>query len=532
MKKLPLGIQNIREIIQGDYVYVDKTKFVYDLINDAKYYFLSRPRRFGKSLLLDTIYEVFSGDKELFRGLWIYDSGYVFEKHPVIRLDMSNIANSNPQILGEELMTELGKRFALEGVDANFSSPSTVLKNLIEELYKKYDHRVVVLVDEYDKPILDHLDDVETAEANRKVLKAFYGVLKSMDPYLGFIFITGGAKFTKTSIFSELNNLLDITLSKKYANICGVPVSELDGYFSDYIKMLSQQEEFRKYSSLYDEILAWYDGYSWDGKTKLLNPFSLLSFFSQGRFFSFWYASGTPTFLIKLIKSKPESFIMLSNLKISERVLDSFDIYKMGVVPLLFQTGYLTIKDRRYGEAPESYLLSIPNLEVSEALNMNIVAEFTEKEEDITEASYRKIKKSLRAGDLQVMLETLRSLFASVPYQLHIDREAYYHSIFYAVMSVLGFDVDAEVSVSKGRIDAVLELYDTVYVMEFKYNDCAPDAAPEVKQKMFEDALSRGMAQISNVGYQEKYAGTGKKICLAAFAFLGRSDIEMRFELL
>jgi hypothetical protein len=221
LKKLPLGIQNFRKIVDGNYVYVDKTRYIYDLISNASYYFLSRPRRFGKSLLLDTIAEAFSGDRELFKDLWIYDSDYSFEKHPVIRLDMSNIANKTPETLENELTITLKQRVAQEGFDVGFDSPSAIFKTLIEMLHEKYSSRVVVLIDEYDKPILDHLQDTETAEANREVLRGFYGILKSMDPFLRFTFITGVTKFTKTSIFSGLNNLLDITMTTAYSNICG-----------------------------------------------------------------------------------------------------------------------------------------------------------------------------------------------------------------------------------------------------------------------------------------------------------------------
>ena len=528
MKKLPLGIQNFRKIIEGGYVYADKTQYVYSIVNNASYYFLSRPRRFGKSLLLDTICEAFSGDRELFKGLWIYGSDYRFVKHPVIRLDMSNIANDTPEILKDGLRIELAKRVKKEELDFDYNMPSNMFKTLIEELADKYNQRVVVLIDEYDKPILDHLDDIETAEANRKVLRGFYGILKSMDPHLELTFITGVTKFTKTSIFSELNNLLDITMTKEYANICGIAAEDLDKYFSEHMDDLASFDHFKECSDLRHEILAWYDGYSWDGANRVINPFSLLTFFMRKKFESFWYASGTPAFLLKLIKTKPESFLALKNLEISERVLDTFDIHKMGVGPLLFQTGYLTVKEVRRHGVTESYLLKMPNYEVESAFHMNIIAEFTEKDEDVTETAYRRIKKSLKSGDLQNMCDVLKSLFAAIPYQLHIDREAYYHSIFYAVMSVLGFDVDAEVSTAKGRIDAILELEDKIYVMEFKYRDAEPGILPEAKQKLFEKALAEGVKQMTDRGYAKKYESGGKKVCQAVFVFLGRDDIEMR----
>ena len=532
LKKLPLGIQSFRKIIDGSYTYVDKTRYIYDLINGAGYYFLSRPRRFGKSLLLDTIAEAFSGDKELFKGQWIYDSDYAFDKHPVIRLDMSNIANKTPETLENELTIVLKKRASQEGFDFEFNSPSAIFKILIEMLHDKYGQRVVVLIDEYDKPILDHLQDVDTAEANRAVLRGFYGIFKSMDPFLRFTFITGVTKFTKTSIFSWLNNLLDITMTKAYSGICGIPIEDLSKLFSDRIESLSSLDEFKLYDNLHDEILSWYDGYSWDGVTRVLNPFGLFSFFMQERFASFWYASGTPTFLIEILKEKPATFLTLQNLEIRESMLDSFDIRKIGVASLLFQTGYLTVKEILPGYGPPVYKVDIPNNEVRESLYMNIITEFTEQDADTSETAYLRSKEALRTGDLQKLLDILKGLFASIPYQLHIDREAYYHSIFYAVMSVLGFNMDAEVSTSKGRIDAVLELEDKVYVMEFKYDDCEPGAVPEAKQKIFDKALEDGMNQIKAMGYADKFVGNGKNIYQAAFAFLGRDDIEMRVEVL
>ena len=528
MKKLPLGMQGFKEIKEDGYLYIDKTQYVYNLLNEAKYYFLSRPRRFGKSLLLDTIAEVFNGERELFSGLFIYDSDYSFEKHPVLRLDMSNIANETPEILKNELLLELRKRANDEGFDLGVESPSSLFKNLIEALYKKYEKRVVVLIDEYDKPILDRLSNIEVAEANRDVMRGFYGILKSMDPCLRFTFITGITKFTKTSVFSGLNNLRDITLTKKFANICGISADDLSSYFREHIEHLSNLDLFSECASVHDEILSWYDGYSWDGETRVINPFSLLSFFIEEKFSSFWYASGTPKFLLDLIKIRPKGYAGLSTLEIGEWSLDTFDVRRMEVEPLLFQTGYLTVRDIRYNPPPASYLLKIPNYEVRMAFNLHILAEFTDSGATFAESAYRRISESLRIGDLQSILSTMRALFSSIPYQLHIKSEYYYHSIFYAMMTLLGFDIDAEVSASGGRIDAVLEMDDKVYIMEFKYEDCPADATAEDKQMIFEKALNGGIKQINDKGYAKKYEGSNKAIFKAAFAFLGRDDIEMR----
>ena len=531
MRKLPLGIQNFKKIVEGDYVYVDKTQYVYNLINGSSYYFLSRPRRFGKSLLLDTIGEAFSGNRELFKGLWIYDSDYDFAEHPVIRLDMSNISNKTPEILEESILSRLKIVYDEEGFIIEDTIASNAFVRLIILLHKKYNQRVVVLIDEYDKPILDHLTDIETAEKNRQVIRGFYGILKSMDPHLRFTMITGVTKFTKTSIFSELNNLRDITMSEAYAGVCGIPTESLGEYFSDHISNLSEHKRFKQYDSIHDEIVAWYDGYTWDGDSKVINPFSLLNFFADKKFGGYWYASGTPWFLVEMIKKKPESYLALKKLKIRERVLDTFDIRAIELEPLLFQTGYLTVKEVIETRGAPIYVLDIPNYEVRDAFSMQVLSALTGSGDMSTEWAQMEISQALESGDLQKMLDIMRGLFASIPYELHINREAYYHSIFYAAMTLLGFDMDVEVSVSKDRVDAVLELEDKVYIMEFKHESCPPDASAEKKQELFEKALSEGMEQIKSRGYYKKYTGSGKAIYQAAFAFLGRDDIEFRVEL-
>ena len=537
MKKLPLGIQTFKDIINGDYVYIDKTQYIYNLLNEYEFYFLSRPRRFGKSLLIDTVAEIFNGDAELFKGLWIYGSGYSFRKHPIIKLDMSNIPNDTPEILKYALSEELIYRAAKCDILLNGGEPGILFKRLIEKLYATYGERAVVLIDEYDKPILDHIDDIDAAGANGKVLNGFYGVLKSMDPYLRFVFITGVTKFTKTSVFSGLNNLKDITMSESYAGICGIPVNDLDRHFGDYIKLISTRNDAkwreRNYDKVKDGILAWYDGYSWDGETKLLNPFSLLNSLSDQKFKRYWYATGTPTFLINMIKKKPESYLNLKNLEITEEMLDTFEIEKIEPEPLLFQTGYLTVKkaaDSSYAAGPPAYILDIPNHEVRDAFSMQIVSAFTESGDIKAGQAKMQIGAALASGDLQKMLDILRGLFASIPYELHVKEEAYYHSIFYAVMTLLGFDMDVEVSASRGRVDAVLELDDKVYVMEFKYKKCPSDINDEEKKALFESALDEAMKQINDRGYCAKFAGVNKTIYKAAFAFLGRDNIEMRVD--
>ena len=527
MKKLPLGIQNFREIIEENHVYVDKTMYVHKLITEGKSYFLSRPRRFGKSLLLDTIAEVFRGNKELFKGLWIYDSDYDFKSYPVLKLDLSNVDNSTPAVFKKSLINLLRRRARDEGVEIGDETPADSFTDLIEGMYGQYNQKVVVLIDEYDVPILDHITEIETAEANRDILRGIFKALKSLDSHIKFIFFTGVSKFTRTSIFSSLNNVADITMLKKYSDICGIPIGELDYYFGDHIKNLEAKKVFESHFDIRETILAWYDGYSWNSETKLLNPYALLSFFHSEEIKSFWYVSGSPKFLIDLIKKSPESVPKLQNPIISERDMDAVDLANLDITSLLFQTGYLTVSKVVYIRATPAYELEIPNLEVREAFFTSITAGLTENRHDVASGAFRQIDTALSSGDMQTILKVLRSLFSSIPYQLHINAEAYYHSIFYAVMNVLGFKIHAEMSVSMGRIDAVLELGDKVYVFEFKYKHCPPDADEDKKRKLSAKALEIGMKQLKEKGYADKFVGSGKTVYQAVFAFLGRSNVEM-----
>ena len=528
MKKLPLGIQSFREIVEEGHVYVDKTKFIYDIIKNGKCFFLSRPRRFGKSLLLDTIAEVLTGNKDLFKELWIYDSDYNFASHPVVRLDMSNVETRSPDSFSNSLMSRLLDQLEDEGIAYRINTPTDLFYNLVRGLHKKYNQRVVVLIDEYDKPILDHLTKIEIAEVNREILRSFYGILKSLDSCLKFTFFTGVSKFMKASVFSSLNNLHDITMDKQFANICGVPVDDLEHYFGDRINNLANHEDHMTYLDIRDRILAWYDGYTWDTETKLLNPYGLLSFFRSKEFKSYWYVSGSPKFLIDLILAKPEDVPKLQNITISEADMDFINIQSLGIGPLLFQTGYLTVsKIIRFQYQSPEYQLNIPNKEVRETFFRHLTSGLLGRDYDFATEKYRLIHKALYTGDLQCILDMLRSLFAAIPYQLHVNAEAYYHSIFFSIMTVLGFDIDAEVSTSRGRIDASLVLPDRVYVFEFKYVACSPDANENEKRKLTDKALKQGMMQIADRGYADKFAGRGKTIYQAVFAFLGRDNVEM-----
>jgi len=388
----------------------------------------------------------------------------------------------------------------------------------------------VVLVDEYDKPILDQIGDPGKASANREVLRGFYGILKSMDPFLQFTMFTGVSKFGKTSIFSGLDNLHDITLTEEYSNICGIGIEELSTFFGEHIKDASKAKALKDISDLGNEILAWCDGYSWDGETRVINPFSPLSFFKQKRFSSFWFASGSPKFLIDLIEDRLASYLDMENIEISEWSLDVVRLENIPIASLMFQTGYLTIGQVRYDLAEPTYLLRIPNYEVQIAFNMHMLAMLTKSGEEAANKSQIGLQRAFESGDLDKALAVLKSLFASIPYQIHIGQEAYCHSIFYAVLKITGFDIQADVSTARGRVDAILDMEEYVYIIELKYEDCPAGASGETKQKLDSKVLAEGIAKIKKKGYHTKYTGSGKKIILASFAFLGRDNIDMAYE--
>ena len=530
LKKLPIGIQTFRKIIEGGYIYADKTQFIYKLIQNASSVFLSRPRRFGKSLLLDTMAEMFGGDKELFKGLWIYDTDYAFKKHPVIRIDFSCMDTENPEELKESIISRLEFYFTVYGLVSCTNNPVAKFEELIWKLKDKYGERVVVLVDEYDKPVLDHITDFKTADANRQVIKRFFGILKGMDAYLRFTFFTGVSKFTKTSLFSELNNLSDITMAEDYVNICGFTNNDINALFDDHITEIKKLPKFASLpetgeGSLLDNIYKWYDGYSWDGENRVFNPFSLLNFMDKKEILSYWFTSGSPGFLVKLMKQNPDLYLSLDSSTTNEIILDAMDIDKISPVSLMFQTGYLTVRSiKRQEDNFPIYELKIPNDEVRVSFNQYILAGFTETEISSSWNSQQKMLSALKDGEPEKLEGILCGLFASIPYEIHVDTEAYYQSLFYCVMQLIGFNISAEVSTSHGRADGILELPRTVYVMEFKYKK-----GEETDEALHETA-AKAMEQINQRGYANRYSGSAKEVIKIAVGVVGRSGVRVIFE--
>ena len=488
MKKLPIGLQDFGELRRGEFLYVDKTQHLYQLTTEGKYYFLSRPRRFGKSLLVSTLSELFQGNQALFEGLWIHDRWDWSKTHPVLDFRFNK---SGYKVSGLEtfLYEELADRAQAHGITLKKSSYPAQLEELIVGLSKQYG-QVVVLIDEYDKPILDYLHDIPQAKAHREVLKNFYSVLKPLDPHLRFVLLTGVSKFSRVSIFSELNNLKDLTIHSQYATLLGYTQSELEHYFADRIDQLAP--DFGGQEALLTQIKQWYNGYSWDAKHYVYNPFSILSFFDRASFENFWFETGTPTFLVKLLKREQQ--YDFEQVLASAAALGSFELDRLHPLTLLFQTGYLTIQSK---DEDMAYTLVYPNKEVRHSLLQHLLGEYVEESPSDTYIRAKQMKDALRKEDLEAFVEGLNSLFASIPYQIFIaDKEAYYHSITFLALSLMGSFIQVEVSQAKGQPDAVVHLEQVIYVLEFKLDKSAEAA----------------LAQIQEKGYAQPYLGQGKTV--------------------
>ena len=511
MKKLPLGIQTFSKIVNKNCLYIDKTKDIYKLITEEDYVFISRPRRFGKSLLLSTLKEIFSGNKELFRGLYIYDK-IDWDKFPVIHIDFSLIARSNEKVLKASIEDFLDKTAENNKITLKNKFIADKFKELIEEISKSSKRKTIILIDEYDKPIIDHIAAPKTASKNRAILREFYSVLKGCDEYIKFVFITGVSKFSKVSIFSGLNNLFDITIEEGYSSIMGITQEELENYFNDYINFLKKEEKTSR-NKLLRKIKCWYDGYSWDGGKRLYNPFSILNLFKSKKFRNYWFASGTTTFLINLIKEHKCEIPEFEGKEVGDTIFDSYDPENLNIYSLMFQTGYLTIKTIETTDDFIIYTLNYPNKEVRNSFNTYILEAFTENTRDDIEPDIRKLKRALKKDDIEKFITIIKSIFAGIPYNLHMASEGYYHSLFYMILSLMGVKIDMEVLTDKGRIDGVLEFPDKVYIIEFKYGKPGSN---------MEKVLESAVRQIEDKKYYEKFIKEEKKIIFLGAGFVDR----------
>ncbi len=503
VKKLPIGIQTFSEIIRADYLYIDKTKWILNLLNTGKYLFLSRPRRFGKSLLISTLDSIFKGKKELFSGLYIEDR-IEWKEYPVIRIDLSTCQTDTPQNLETSLKEAL--KFIADSYSISLESPlyTGQFKELIRKLSLK--ERTVILIDEYDKPIVDHLTNSELVREMRDVLKNFYSVIKGSDEFIKFVFITGVSKFSQVSIFSGLNNIKDISFSPEFASLLGYTQTELETCFADRILSVAEKNALSRQTVL-DRLRYWYNGYSWDGINRVYNPYSILNFFDRGEFQNFWFETGTPSFLVNYIQANRVSLPEMEKKEVSESVFSAGTPENVQFESLLLQTGYLTVAEIIRSEEGRFFILDYPNEEVRRSFLSHITAMFLENRKSVSEVEplVYHLRNSLLNADLNKFILKLRSLFSSIPYNLHMDAEAYYHSLFYMILKLIGCNINLEVLSSEGRADGILEFSDKIYVIELKL-----------------DKPENAIRQIRNKKYHEPYLGSGKKVYLLGIGYLNR----------
>ncbi len=511
MKRLPIGIQTFSELVdpEENYVYVDKTRDILHLVRSGKYFFLSRPRRFGKSVLISTLYELFRGQKELFKGLYMEDRWDWEKRHPVIKISLGSGDFSTESRFDETLfviLKENADRLDLE-CEQILKMPVSCFRQLIIGSYKKFGQKVVILIDEYDKPILDFITYKERARLNRDKLKAFYGIIKDLDEYIRFVLITGVSKFSKLNLFSGLNNLYDITVDPGFATICGYTHQEVVDAFKDHLDGVDL-----------DKLKEWYNGYNYFGEP-VYNPFDILLFLAKNKEYRpYWWSTGNPSFLIDLLRTQPQYLPDLENCMVDDLVLEAFDVDYIDIAALLWQTGYLTFKDKFEGIDGIEYRLGIPNKEIQISLNKLFLQYLTGLDRELR-TRRKELVKAFLEGDLRLFRDALTALFASIPYNNYANSiiqhyEGYYASVVYAYLASLGFQIIAEDTTSKGRVDMTIILPDKVYVIEFKVNTEPGSALKQIKQK----------------GYYEKYLSNTKKVFLVGIGFDAEEKNIVEFE--
>ena len=502
-RRLPIGIQDFRTVREEDCYYVDKTPLVRRLVDGGRHYFLSRPRRFGKSLLLDTLRSLFECREALFRGLDIHGHWNWSAPHPVVRLSFGGKYN-DPRDLERSIMTQLALVEHAAGVDPARTAGTGPerLQAVLHHLHHASGRQVAVLVDEYDKPILDALHDPELATANRDYLRGFYGIVKDCAEHVRFTFVTGVSMFSKVSLFSGLNNLKDISLDPRYATICGYTEGDLDRVFGPELGGLDR-----------DEIRAWYNGYHWLGGERVYNPYDVLLLLDGREFRPYWFETGSPAFLFRTLVERSVGPMELENRMADMPLVSRFDVDDIGVEALLFQTGYLTIAEERREGFRTFYRLDYPNLEVRTSLNDRFLAYLGRTGREALEDG-RELRALLEANDFAGFADRLRSFLSAIPYQWHATGdlaryEAWYASLLHMCLSALGVDLRVEEASSHGRADMVVLTGGQVFVIEFKMAEGGGDA---------EAALDAALAQMRERGYADRWRNRGEPVHLLGVA--------------
>lgn len=497
--KYPVGIQTFSNIIEGGFKYVDKTALIYQLINDSQYVFLSRPRRFGKSLLLTTIQAYFEGRRELFDGLAMSELEKEWKQYPVILLSLSKYNPNEPESLYAIFDIYFQNHELRYGITDTTGNLSTRFHQIITEAYRQTGEKVVILIDEYDAPLVAHLGEDSRHEEVRNLLKSVYVNIKEMDAYIRFAMLTGVSRFSKVTIFSGLNNLKDITLLPKYNNICGITHQELIDNFEQGISNLAQAMD-TDYEGAITLLKNNYDGYHFTSNlTDIYNPFSLINALDDSRLGSYWFASGTPTFLIKHIRRNPGLLSDIFNRRTTERTLADIDSFKIDPVPLMFQTGYLTIKS--YDKVQNAYRVGIPNREVEEGLFNGLLEANLGDYSTGLDSRLLDIREKFYQGDIDEALRLVQSILADIPYSLTQNKpEIYFENNLYLIFKIIGIRTRAEWQTSRGRIDMLLETPNYIYVMELKLDGTPAEALAQIESREYAIPFSYDGRHIIKVG--------------------------------
>ncbi len=521
MKKLPLGLQTFSKLREENCVYVDKTKHIYQLLQGYCYFF-ARPRRFGKSILCSTLLSLFQGKKELFEDLWITkNTDYTFPVYPVIHIDFGSITVKTPELFTQELVDRLYAIAQKENLlDIEKTSPGTMLQDIMSKLVKKYDNKkVVLIIDEYDRPILHHLTNPDSLQEMQSIIQNFYTCIKAMDQYLQFLFVTGISRFSKTNLFSGFNQIQDISMDPQFAHLVGYTDEELNTTLAEHMNVAANRcklsmEAFKEKTKLY------YNGYRFwenlfeelDGSfdlARVYNPYSMMHNLNNPTFAYYWFESGTPTFLINLLRKNQYPIESFDGVEILPTQLGGFEADHIPLKSLLYQTGYLTIQS----QDPETNILTLtyPNFEVKDAFLQQVLVWLTQLEEVQIFTHARKISFAFRNHDLVVLVDTLKSFYAAIPYTIQLEHEKYYQTIFYTILKLLGIDIQVEVATNIGRIDAVVKTEKFIYIIEFKLNADASKALEQIKTKKYFEQYQQDSRPITLIGItfstQEKNIG-------------------------
>ena len=503
----PIGIQNFEKLRMDGYVYVDKTHLVYKMATTGSYYFLSRPRRFGKSLLISTLEAYFSGRRDLFTGLAIEKLESEWPVHPILHLDLNTAKYDRPEALLNVLNDTLAYWEQSYGTSPTEVTPELRFKGIVRRACEQTGRRVVILVDEYDKPMLQAIGNESLQDEYRNILKAFYSVLKTQDRYIRFAFLTGVTKFGKVSVFSDLNNLDDISMDRRYIDICGITEQEIHTYFEDSLHNLADATG-SDYETVCRKLRRLYDGYHFTNNSiGIYNPFSLLKTLNKSEYGDYWFETGTPSFLVHLLKQVDYDLNRLQDEQVSADIINSVDSMSRNPIPVIYQSGYLTIKG--YDEQFKLYSLGFPNEEVENGFIRYLIPLYTPMNENKTEFFAANFIREIRDGRPDAFMERLQTLFADTSYQIAGKMEIYFQNSMYLVFKLLGFYTEVERTTSRGRIDVVMKTPKYIYIIEVKLDGTADEALRQIEERRYAAPFAADGRRVYRIGVNFSSATRG-----------------------